>query len=344
MLEDDGRQSGFLDELGEEGAAMTYEAPRSFRAAAVQDASVWLDRAGSTEKACALIELAGAGGADIVALPESFIPGFPYWVFVKPLGETGAWHARLHEQAVEIPGPEIDALSAAAKRAGAIAVVGATERDRGSVGTLYNTNIVVSPDGYVGKHRKLVPTWGERVVWTGGDGSTLRVFPTPFGPLGTLNCGENLNTLARYALLAQGERIHVANFPSAAVAGARHSADELFLHVAPHAYEGKVFSICSQEYGTPEVTAELGLPFEVPEGTYNCISGVVGPNGEWVTPPLVDEPGIVFADCDLDSALHGRLFHDITGHYNRFDVLHLEVDHRPRAPVVAEGDAAAAGE
>ena len=251
-------------------------------------------------------------------------------MFVKPLGETGAWHARLHQQAVQVPGPEVDALVAAAKRAGVIAVVGVTEREPGSMGTLYNTNVVVGPDGLLGKHRKLVATWGERVVWAGGDGSTLSVFPTPYGPLGTLNCGENLNSLARYALLAQGERIHVANFPSAAVAGARHSREELFLHVAPHAYEGKVFSLCSSEYGTPEVSAELGLAFEIPDGTYNCISGVIGPNGEWVTPPLIDEPGIAYADCDLNAILHGRLFHDIVGHYNRFDVLRLEID-RQRA-------------
>jgi aliphatic nitrilase len=312
---------------------MSEEAPKTFRAAAVQEASVWLDRAGSTEKACSLIEAAGAGGAEIVALPESFVPGFPYWVFVKPLGETAEWHARLHQQSVEVPGPEVDALVAAAGRAGVIAVVGVTEREPGSVGTLYNTNVVVGPDGLLGKHRKLVATWGERVVWAGGDGSTLGVFPTPYGPLGTLNCGENLNSLARYALLAQGERIHVANFPSAAVAGARHSREELFLHVAPHAYEGKVFSICSSEHGTPEVAAELGLSFDIPEGTYNCISGVVGPNGEWVSPPLIDEPGIAYADCDLDAIVNGRLFHDIVGHYNRFDVLRLELDRRPRAPL-----------
>jgi aliphatic nitrilase len=309
----------------------------TFRAAAVQDASVWLDREASTEKAVALIEQAGAGGADIVALPESFIPGFPYWVFVSPLAQTAAWHARLHDQAVGVPGPEVDALVAAAKRAGVIAVVGVTEREPGALGTLFNTNVVVGPDGLLGKHRKLVATWGERVVWTGGDGSTLSVFPTPFGPLGTLNCGENLNSLARYALLAQGERIHVANFPSAAVAGARHSREELFLHVAPHAYEGKVFSICSSEFGTPAVAGQLGVEFDVPEGSYNCISGVIGPNGEWVTPPLVDEPGIVYADCDPNAILHGRLFHDIVGHYNRFDVLRLEVDRSPRAPLRVTG-------
>ena len=122
---------------------MNDNATVTFRAAAVQDDSVWLDRAASTEKAAALIEQAGAGGADIVALPESFVPGFPYWVFVNPLGETAAWHARLHDQAVEVPGPEVDALVAAAKRAGVIAVVGVTEREPGAMGTLYNTNVVV---------------------------------------------------------------------------------------------------------------------------------------------------------------------------------------------------------
>ena len=208
-------------------------APASFRAAAVQSSSVWLDREASTAKACALIEEAGRGGADVVALPESFIPGFP----------------------------------------------------------------------------------------------------TRFGPLGTLNCGENINTLARFALLAQGERIHVANFPSALLAGARHSPNELYLHAAPHAYEGKLFSIVSEEYGTPEVAAELGIAYEVPDGAYNCVSGVIGPNGDWVTPPLVDEPGIVYADCSFEAVVSGKLFHDIAGHYNRFDVLRLEIDRTARTPL-----------
>ena len=130
-----------------------------FRATAAQASSVWLDRDGSTAKACALIEEAGLHGADVVALPESFIPGFPYWVFVKPLSETAAWHARLHDEAVEVPSGVVEALAAAAARAGTYAVVGVTEREPGHVGTLYNTNLVLSPEGaLLGKHRKLVPT------------------------------------------------------------------------------------------------------------------------------------------------------------------------------------------
>ncbi len=309
-------------------------ASRTFRAAAVQASSVWLDREASTAKACALIAEAGRGGANIVALPESFIPGFPYWVFTKALSETGHWHARFFDQAVEIPGPAIDALCAAARAAGVVAVVGITEREPGSIGTLYNTNVVIGADGtFLGRHRKLVPTWGERAVWAGGDGSTLSVFPTPWGPLGTLNCGENINTLARFALLAQGERIHVANFPSAALAGARHSSNELYLHVAPHAYEGKLYSIVASDHGTPEVAAQLGQTFEVPPGTFNCVSGIVGPNGEWVVPPLVDEAGICYADCPIEPVIFGKLFHDLVGHYNRFDVLRLEIDREARTPL-----------
>lgn len=307
---------------------------QSFRAAAVQAASVWLDRKASTSKACALIREAAGNGADIVALPESFIPGFPYWVFIKPLSESGAFHTLYYNNAVEIPGPETEALGEACKASGVIAVVGITERDTTTVGTLYNTNIVIGADGQLlGKHRKLMPTWGERVVWRGGDGSTMSVFPTKFGALGTLNCGENINTLARFSLLAQGERIHVANFPSCALIGARHTDNELYLHVAPHAYEGKLYSIVSSECGSQATADALGIELKIPEGYFDCVSGIMGPNGAWVTPPIKDEAGIVYADCPLEPVTNAKLFHDIVGHYNRFDVLQLHMNTEPLSPL-----------
>ena len=306
----------------------------TFRTAAVQAPSVWLDREGSTERACELIAEAGRGGAQIVALPESFIPGFPYWLFVMKLAEAAPLHRKLHDEAVEIPGPTIEALERTAVEAGVTAVVGVTERDPGRVGTLYNTNVVLGPEGYLGKHRKLVPTWAERVVWAGGDGSTLGVFPTPQGPLGTLNCGENVNTLARYALLSEGERVHVANFPSCAPLGGHHTnTNDVYLPAAAHAYEGRLFNVVSQEFGTPEVCEAVGVEFD--PSAWNCISGTIGPDGSWIA-SLKDEEGIVYADCDPGATVEGRMFHDIAGHYNRFDVLQLRVDRRAHLPVVAE--------
>lgn len=303
----------------------------SFRAAAVQAAGVWLDREASTARACELIIEAGRGGAEIVALPESFLPGFPYWLFVMAPADGAAYHRRLHDEAVEIPGPTIGALERAAAEANLIAVVGVTEREPGRVGTLYNTNVIIGPDGYLGRHRKLVPTWVERAVWAGGDGSTLSVFPTAHGPIGTLNCGENINTLARFALLDQGERIHVANFPSCAPLGGLHAnVNEVYLPAAAHAYEGRLYNIVSQEYGTPALCEELGVPFV--KDAWNCISGVIGPDGDWIS-CLRDREGIVYADCDPDATVEGRMFHDITGHYNRFDVFNLTVDRRELHPV-----------
>lgn len=301
-----------------------------FRAAAVQDSSVWLDRDATTEKACALIAEAARGGADIVALPESFVPGFPYWLFTKTPAEGAAYHRLLHDQAVEVPGPTVTALERAAIDAGVVAVVGVTERAPGRVGTLYNTNLVFGPEGYLGRHRKLVPTSVERTVWTGGDGSTLSVFPTAHGPLGTLNCGENVNTLARFALLAEGERVHVANFPACAPLGGRHeNTNAVYLPAAAHAYEGRLFNVVSQEYGTPELCERLGVEFD--PTAWNCLSGVIGPEGDWIA-SLRDEPGIVYADCDPGETVEGRLYHDIAGHYNRFDVFRLTVDREPRGP------------
>jgi nitrilase len=304
-----------------------------FRAAAVQESPVWMDRAATADKVIALLRAAAAGGADIVAFPESFIPGFPYWVFSLPFNQSMGWQMTLQNQAVAMDGPEIAAIAKVCGELSVTAVVGITEREAGRVGTLYNTNVVFGPKGQVlGKHRKLIPTVSEKQAWSGGDGSTLGVFDTPFGGLGTLCCGENINTLARFSLLDMGERIHVANFPSVALLGGEFNDEtEFTLSVAPHAYEGKLFSIGVSEYGLPEVAQKLGIPF--PENSLNCISGVMGPNGKWVNEPLRSKPGIAYADCDLSIVVPHRLIHEITGHYNDFSVFRLEVDRRPRQAV-----------
>jgi aliphatic nitrilase len=187
------------------------------KVAAVQAASVFLDREGSTEKACRLIREAGRNGAQLIGLPEGFIPAHPVWYHNH--SATGALSNRLatelFKNAVTIPGPEIVALSAAARDAHAYVVVGVCEKAPGTMGTMFNTQVYLAPDGsLIGKHQKIMPTVGERLVHTGGFGDTFGAFQTGFGPMSGLICGENSNPLAVFALTAEGTRVHVMSWPS----------------------------------------------------------------------------------------------------------------------------------
>ena len=190
---------------------MGDEYPR-IRAAAVQAASVFLDREGSTAKACDLIREAGANGANLIAFPEGFIPAHPVWFHFHPgTGRISTeLSVELFKNAVEIPGPQIADLQRAAADAGAYVVVGLCEKLPNTTGTLYNSQVFLGPDGeLLGKRQKLMPTVGERLVHTGGSGDSLAVFDTQFGPASALICGENSNPLAVFAMTAQYSRVHV---------------------------------------------------------------------------------------------------------------------------------------
>jgi nitrilase len=177
--------------------------------AAVQSTPVHLDLDATVERIVASIKEAGAAGAQLVVLPEAIVPGYPDFVWRTKVVDSGAWYARLHDQAVDIPGPVTDVLGAAAREAGAWVAVGVTERVR--PGTLYNTLLYLDPEGGVaGIHRKLIPTGAERTVRGSGDGSTLPVLDTPFGRVGGLLCWENLMPLARAAMYQQGIDIYLA--------------------------------------------------------------------------------------------------------------------------------------
>src|SRR3954452_23350065 len=176
--------------------------------AAVQAAPVFLDRDATTEKACALIKEAGANGASLIVFPETFIPTYPDWVWRGAGGRGGAFVRLLYDQSVAVPGPVVDRLGEAAREADAYVAMGINELDGG---TIYNTLIYLAPDGsLVGRHRKLMPTGGERTVWGYGDGSTLDVVATPFGTVGGLICWENYMPLARAAMYARGVDIYLA--------------------------------------------------------------------------------------------------------------------------------------
>ncbi|MGW7136542.1 carbon-nitrogen hydrolase family protein [Streptomyces xanthophaeus] len=315
-----------------------------FTAAAVQAAPVYLDAAATVEKTVALIAEAAAGGAELVVFPEVFVPGYPYWNWTMNPVQGSPWFERLYRSAIDVPGPYVDQLCAAARQYGIVLVIGVNERGPQSLGVLYNTLLTIGPDGVLlGVHRKLVPTWAEKLTWTGGDGSSLKVHPTPVGPLGALACGENTNTLARFTLLAQGELVHASCYIALPVAPADYDmADAIAVRTAAHSFEGKVFSVVACSTISPEIVdAVAGDDEDVRRmlaRPRSALSGIFGPDGRPVTEPLIDTEGIVYAEIDLARCIQPKQMHDIVGHYNRFDVFQLHVDNRPQAPVTFATD------
>ncbi|MGE8452469.1 MAG: nitrilase-related carbon-nitrogen hydrolase [Pseudomonadales bacterium] len=216
--------------------------------------------------------------------------------------------------------------------------MGVNERSSTGIATIFNTLVTIGSDGRIlGRHRKLVPTWAEKLTWANGDASSLRVHKTDIGPLGSLACGENTNTLARFSLLAQGEMVHVASYISLPVAPKDYDmAEAIRLRAAAHSFEGKVFTVVSCSTVSEEIIAALSktLPQcrDLLERRNSAFSGIVGPDGRVVGEPLIDEEGIAYADIDLHRCIQPRQMHDITGHYNRFDIFGLTVNRRPLAP------------
>lgn len=310
-----------------------------FVAAAVQAAPDYLDPAGTVDKAVELIHEAARNGARLVAFPEVFVPGYPYWNWLMTPLEGSEWFERLRLASIDVPGAHVDRLREGARSAGVVVAIGVNERSRQSAGAMYNTLLVIDSDGsLLGVHRKLVPTWAEKLTWAQGDGSTLRVHQTAVGPLGALACGENTNPLARFALLAQGELVHVASYISLPVAPPDYDmAEAIRLRAASHSFEGKVFTVVSCSTMSEQIIAEVaGDDRELRElmsRRSSAFSGIVGPDGALLSEPLVDVDGIAYAEIDLRRCIQPKQMHDIVGGYNRFDVFDLRVDGRPRAAV-----------
>lgn len=306
-----------------------------FKAAAVQTSPVFLDTDATVDKVVRLIAEAASNGSRLVAFPEVFVAGYPYWSWIGNPVEGSPWFEKLARSAIEIPGPEIAKIAQAAARHKINVVVGVNERNRHGIGTLYNTVVTISDEGRIfGRHRKLVPTWAEKLTWAPGDASALRVHQTTIGPLGALACGENTNTLARFALVAQGELVHVANYISLPVAPPDYDmAEAIRLRSAAHSFEGKLFTIVSCSTVSEEIIRSLEGAFpkarELLSRKNSAFSGILGPDGRTIGQPLIDDEGIVYADIDLSRCIQPRQMHDITGHYNRFDVFDLRVNRRP---------------
>jgi nitrilase len=303
-----------------------------FKVAAVQAAPVFLDTNATIDKACRLIREAAANGASLIVFPEVFVPAYPYWSWVGTPVAGSPWFQKLCEAAVEVPGPEVARIAQAARDCKVHVAIGINERNARSVSLLYNTMLFIGPDGsLIGRHRKLVPTWAEKMTWAPGDGAGLRVHQTAVGPVGMLACGENTNTLARFTLLSQGELVHLASYISLPVAPPDYDmAEAIKLRAMAHSFEGKVYTVVSCSTISPEIVEQMDAAFpgsrELLARKNSAFSGVIGPDGRVVGDALIDEEGIVYADVDLARCIQGRQMHDITGGYNRFDVFDLRVN------------------
>ncbi|MEL1244558.1 carbon-nitrogen hydrolase family protein [Flavobacterium sp. DGU11] len=315
-----------------------------FKAAAVQASPVFLDVDATVDKAISIIAEAAGNGASLIAFPEVFVAGYPYWNWIMTPVQGSKWYEKLYVNSITVPGPETDKICQAAKEHDCHVVIGVNERGQ-SFGELYNTNLIIDNKGMlVGKHRKLVPTWAEKLTWTGGDGSSLKVYNTEIGPIGTLACGENTNTLARFTLLTQGELIHIANYISLPVAPPDYDmAEAIKIRAAAHSFEGKLFTIVSCSTITKEIIdimkEDVPNAEELLTRKNSAFSGVIGPNGAVIGEPLIDEEGIVYADIDLSKCIQPKQMHDILGHYNRFDIFDLRVNTAPRKNITfTDGD------
>jgi len=305
------------------------------RGAAVQAASVFLDREASTEKACALIREAGRNGARVIGFPEGFIPAHPIWFhFHSATGRIGTrLSVELFKNSVEIPGREIDALCAAARDARAYVVVGVCEKVGGTLGTMYNTQVFIGPDGaLLGTHQKLMPTVGERLVHAGGYGDTFGAIATDFGPMSGLICGENSNPLAVFALTAEATRVHVMSWPNhfPTISDPMRSRVEIDSKAFAQMSKAFVISACGavdeRTIELLELTPEDEQFIRNPELTGGSI--IVGPDSRTLAGPLGAEEEILYADLDLETGIKMKLRHDFAGHYNRPDVFQMRVNTR----------------
>jgi len=306
---------------------MSNENDATFKVAAVQAAPVFLDRTATIDKACELIAAAGREGARLIVFPEAFIPAYPDWVWAIPSGEEevlNELYAELLANAVTIPSDATDVLCRAARLARAHVVMGMSERNAEASGaSLYNTLLYIDDQGQIlGKHRKLVPTGGERLVWAQGDGSTLHVYDTPFGKLGGLICWENDMPLARYTMYAWGTQIYVA---------ATWDRGQPWLSTLRHiAKEGRVYvigrSIAMRKDDIPDSFAFKQKFYANADEWINIgDSAIVNPDGAFIAGPVRMKEEILYAEVDPRQMRGPKWMLDVAGHYARPDVFELTV-------------------
>jgi nitrilase len=303
----------------------------SYKAAVAQAASIPDDAGASADKAARLIREAAAANARLIVFPEAFLGGYPKGAsFGAPVGlrkpEGREAFRRYHEAAIALDGPEVAAITAATAETGLFAVIGCIERDGG---TLYCTVLFFDgPRGLIGKHRKLMPTAAERLIWGFGDGSTMPVFDTPLGRIGAVICWENYMPMLRMHMFSQGIGIYCAP-----TADDRDTWLSTMRHIA---LEGRCFvlSACQhircEAFGEAHESALGDAPDTV---MMRGGSAIIDPLGQVLAGPDFSGETILYAEIDLDDIARGKFDFDVVGHYARPDVFQLAVDDRPKAAV-----------
>jgi nitrilase len=308
------------------------------KVAVVQSPPVLLHRDATIAKVLASIEEAVNGGASLIVFPEAYVPGYPTWIWrLRPGGDMGLAseiHARLRANAVDLARRDLQAVQDAAAKHGVTVVLGINELDSAFSGTtLFNTVVVIGPDGaLLNRHRKLMPTNPERMVWGMGDATGLRVVDTPAGRLGALICWESYMPLARYALYAQDLEIYVAPTWDAGeswIATMRHIAKEAGCWVIGTA-------TALQGNDLPDDFPERDKLFKPEEWINDGDAVVVKPMGAIAAGPLNRQKGILYCDIDPEAARRARRSLDVCGHYSRPDVFSFSVSRKPLPPVSFE--------
>ena len=306
------------------------------KVAVVQAAPVAFDRKHTLKKVHALAGEAARQGAQLVLFPEAFVSGYPrgldFGAVVGSRSEKGREDFRRYWlSSVDVPGPAVEELGRTARNNGIYLVIGVVERDGG---TLYCSALFFAPDGsFLGKHRKIMPTGSERLVWGFGDGSTLPVFDTPLGKLGAVICWENYLPLMRAAMYAKGIEIYCA--PTA------DCRDSWIASVRHIAVEGRCFVLsCNQFNRRRDFPSEYDSVYgKNPEAVVtrggSCI---VDPFGTFLAGPNMEDEVILTAEIDHGQIICGKYDLDVVGHYARPDIFQLHVDERPKRPVTSRGN------
>lgn len=318
----------------------------TFRVAAMQAASVYLDRNATLEKACGYIEQAGRKNCDLIALPEAFIPIYPYWIFTTPISTGMALYPRFFEEAVEVPSPATDRLCEAAKRAHINVVAGINLRETNGPhrGCLFNSQLFIDKNGSIlGVRRKLTPINNERAIWGVGDGSDLQVHEMDIGRVGALVCGEHTMETFRYALAAMGEQIHISNWPGLLQSGRAWDWQGFGESVIrSHAMMSQVFVVNSCSIITPDLMqiferegiADTEEKRKILDG-FIGFSSVISPFGTYLAGPDVsNEEGLVIADINMRDIVEAKYAHNPLGYHDRWDVARLLLNRESTAPIV----------